>query len=187
MSVPKAKKKRKSEVLRDNGIPQVNEQRMIMNASWMVIACTGIYPGSEIKFGAKAMDKVVNVYWRKMNDIHAENVRRRKAGLPGVTPEEVARRADEGRGLGIAAKIRQRFRDPYKANCNLLVAGTMVMAAGEMGWSFPRIIKWFEGYLALIDEVNNPRQRTTAKSIYQWCYEKTGMRVDEKITWNGAA
>ena len=37
------------------------------------------------------------------------------------------------------------------------------------------------------DEVNNPRQRTTAKSIYQWCYEKTGMRVDEKITWNGAA
>ena len=43
--------------------------------------------------------------------------------------------------------------------------------------------RWLEGYVAMINEVFNPKQSSTVKDIVKWAEELTGINVTVALVW----
>ena len=75
--------------------------------------------------------------------------------------------------------------DKYMRWANNLAMSAMIIALNTMyKWGKKRMDYWLEGYLALIDEVRNPKQPTTAGSIYRWAEELTGIDIRKELPWD---
>ena len=174
----RAKIKRKKEY-----VPDESQQRKIMAASYMVLAETFIYMHAEYGWGAKRCSDIINAYWNTMVKIHETSVRKAKLTGRGITPADVMRNAQPLVNENLF-KLPIKAGNAYILDADRLVMSCMIIALNELaGFGKKRMSRWLEGYVALVNEVFNPRQSSTVKDIVKWAEELTGIDVTVELVW----
>lgn len=174
----RVKVKKKKEYVPDEG-----KQRKIMAASYMVLAETFIYMHGEYGWGAKRCNDIIDAYWSTMVKIHDTSVRKAKLTGRSVTPAEVMKKAQPLVNENLF-KLQIKVADVYILDADRLVMSCMIIALNNLaGFGKKRMSRWLEGYVALVNEVFNPRQSSTVKDITTWAKELTGIDVTAALVW----
>ena len=174
----RAKIKRKKEY-----IPDKSQQRKIMAASYMVLAETFIYMHSEYGWGKKRCNDIIDAYWNTMVSIHETSVRKAKLTGKGIEPVDVMRNAQRLVDDDLF-KLAIKANNAYILDADRLVMSCMIIALNNLaGFGKKRMSRWLEGYVAMVNEVFNPKQSSTVRDIVKWAEELTGINVTVALVW----
>lgn len=164
-------------------VPDESQQRKIMAASYVVLAETFIYMHSEYGWGAKRCSALIDAYYNTMCSIHETSVRQAKLTGKGITPADVMRNAQRLVDDDLF-KLPIKANNAYILDADRLVMSCMIIALNSLaGFGKKRMSRWLEGYMAMINEVFNPKQSSTVKDIVKWAEELTGINVTVALVW----
>lgn len=164
-------------------VPDESRQRKIMAASYMVLAETFIYMHGEYGWGAKRCSALIDAYYNTMCSIHETSVRKAKLTGKGITPAEVMRNAQYLVEENLL-KLPIKAGSSYILEADRLVMSCMMIALNNLtGFGRKRMSRWLEGYVAMVNEVFNPKQSSTVKDIVKWAEELTGINVTVALVW----
>lgn len=165
-------------------MPTDSEIRKIMAASHMVLAETFIYMHGEYGYGNKRCKDIIDAYYKTMVDIHKRSVTKATFTGKSITPAEVMREAQELVTVDLG-KLPIEANNAYILEADRLVMSCMIIALKKLtGFGKQRLDRWVEGYVALVNEVFNPRVRSTVQDIVNWANECVGINIMAEFTWD---